>query len=129
MSSTPADGAPVTRPMSDYQNFLDQGKFMLLRPRGGKPFFYPRVAEPKTGNRDLEWMEPSGRGTVYSVTVVSQKPPTPNYNVVLVDLEEGPRMMSCVIGIEPEEVKIGMRVKAKIEKRDGQGVLFFEPAE
>lgn len=128
MSSMPSTGAPI-RPNEDYQNFLNQGKLMLLKPRkGGAPFFYPRVAAPKTGDRDLEWVEASGRGTVYSVTVVSQKPPTPNYNIVLVDLEEGPRVMSRVVGIEPEQVRIGMSVKAKIEKVDDQGVLFFEPA-
>lgn len=103
---------------------------MLLKPRkGGAAFFYPRLAAPGTGDRDLEWGPASGRGTVYSVTIVSQKPPTPNHNVVLVDLEEGPRLMSRVIGIEPEQVRIGMMVKAKIEQVDGQGVLFFEPAE
>ncbi|ATE58754.1 Zn-ribbon domain-containing OB-fold protein [Thauera sinica] len=121
---------PPLRPAADYQAFLDEGKFMLLKPRkGGAPFFYPRLAAPRTGDRDLEWVPASGRGTVYSVTIVSQKPPAPNHNVVLVDLEEGPRLMSRVIGIEPTAVRIGMAVKAKIEQVDGQGVLFFEPAE
>ena len=129
MTSTD-DTSPTLRPAEDYQNFLNEGKFMLLRPRnGGAPFFYPRLAAPGTGDRDLEWVSASGRGTVYSVTVVSQRPPTPNHNVALIDLEDGPRMMSRVIGIEPEQVCIGMAVKSKIEQVDGQGVLFFEPAQ
>lgn len=127
MSTTNTIAAPL-RPADDYQSFLNEGKFMLLKPRkGGPAFFYPRLAAPKSGDRDLEWVKATGRGTVYAATIVSQKPPTPNHNVVLVDLEEGPRMMSRVIGIEPEQVRIGMAVKASIEQVDGQGVLFFEP--
>ncbi len=122
--------APTLRPDREYEAFLDQGKFMLLRSRkSGKPFFYPRVAAPRTGDRDLEWVEASGRGTVYAVTVVSQKPPTPNYNVVLVDLAEGPRVMSRIVGIAPEDVRIGMAVRARIEKENDHGVLLFELAE
>lgn len=129
MSSTDTNAIPL-HPAAEHQAFLDQGRFMLLKPRkGGAPFFYPRLAAPGTGDRDLEWVPASGRGTVYSATIVSQKPPTPNHNVVLVDLEEGPRLMSRVVGIEPEQVRIGMAVKARIEQVEGQGVLFFEPAQ
>lgn len=120
---------PDVRPDRDYQEFLDAGRFMLLRDRqSGNAFFYPRVAAPRTGSRDLEWFEASGRGTVYAVTVVSQKPPTPNYNVVLVDLEEGPRVMSRVEGVTPEAVTIGMPVTARVAQIDGKGVLVFDSA-
>jgi uncharacterized OB-fold protein len=117
-------------PDVDFAKFLEAGKFMLLRSKSSKNyFFYPRIAEPQTGNLDLEWMEASGKGTVYSTTTVMQKPPAANYNVVLVDLEEGPRLMSRVSGIEPEKVTIGMPVRAKIEKDDkGSNVLVFIPA-
>lgn len=122
--------APALHPAEEHLKFLNEGKFMLLRSRkGGAPFFYPRIAAPKTGARDLEWVPASGRGTVYSVTIVSQKPPTPNHNVALIDLEEGPRLMSRVVGIDADQVRIGMAVKARIEQVDGQGVLFFEPAQ
>ena len=76
---------------------------MLLRSREtGRCFWFPRVAEPGTGCTDLEWVEASGEGTVYSTTVIRQKPPTPDYNLALIDLAEGPRMMSRVEGIAPE---------------------------
>jgi uncharacterized OB-fold protein len=90
--------------------------------------FYPRVAEPVTGARDLEWVEACGTGTVYSTTVVRQKPPTPSYNVAVIDLEEGVRMLSCVEGIEPDAVRIGMSVRAKIVYRGDAALLVFEPA-
>ena len=85
--------------------------------RSGAFVFYPRVAEPRTGVRDLDWVEASGRGTVYSTTVVRQKPPAPDYNVALIELAEGPRMMSRVDGIAPAAVKIGMAVRARIVAR------------
>lgn len=78
------------RPEQEYFEHLAQGRFMLQRSRvSGKYFFYPRVAEPMTGARNLEWVEASGRGTVYATTVVRTKPPLMPYNVALVDLEGG----------------------------------------
>lgn len=116
-------------PEKDYVTFLAQGRFMIQRSRStGGYFFYPRVAEPRTGVMDLEWVEASGVGTVYSTTVVRQKPPIPDYNIALVDLAEGPRMMSRVEGIAPAEVKIGMRVKARIVLDDRAQIVVFEPA-
>lgn len=119
----------VTYPDREYQAFLEQGKFMIQRsPSSGRHVFYPRVAEPRTGAMDLEWVAPSGLGTVYSVTIVRQKPPVPNYNVVLVDLDEGPRMMSRVDGIANEAVKIGMKVRAKVIRENDKPLVVFEPA-
>jgi uncharacterized OB-fold protein len=117
------------RPELDFQKYLEAGSFRIQRSRQtGRHIFYPRVAEPLTGSTDLEWVEASGRGTVYSTTVVRQKPPTPNYNLALIDLEEGPRLMSRVDGVAPEQVKIGMAVKAKIVREGDQPLLVFEPA-
>jgi uncharacterized OB-fold protein len=115
------------RPEQEYFEHLAQGRFMLQRSRvSGKYFFYPRVAEPLTGARDLEWVEASGRGTVYATTVVRTKPPQRPYNVALVDLEEGPRIMSRVEGIAPDEVRIGMKVRARIGKQDEGEILLFD---
>jgi uncharacterized protein len=116
-------------PEQDFQHFLDQGIFRIQRSRiSGKYFFYPRVAEPRTGSTDIEWADVSGQGTVYSTTVIRQKPPAPNYNLALVDLQEGPRMMTRVDGIAPEEVKIGMAVKARIIRENDRAIVVFEPA-
>lgn len=102
---------------------------MLQRSRAsGKCFFYPRVAEPVTGERDLEWVEASGRGTVHATTVVRAMPPAEPCNVALVELDEGPRVMSRVEGIAPDAVRIGMRVQARIGQQDGQAILLFDLA-
>ena len=114
-------------PEKDYIGFLKQGRFMIQRCKdSGRHIFYPRVAEPMTGSTNLEWVEASGRGTVYSTTVVRQKPPTPSYNVALIDLAEGPRMMSRVEGIAPEAVRIGMAVKARIVFEGDEPVVVFD---
>jgi uncharacterized OB-fold protein len=115
-------------PDLDYQKFLGEGHFMIQRCRdSGRHVFYPRIAEPVTGSTNLEWVEASGRAEVYAVTVVRQRPPAANYNVVVVDLAEGPRMMSRVDGIAPEDVKIGMTVQARVITEDGQALVVFHP--
>jgi uncharacterized protein len=119
----------VIQPEKQFLEFLAQGRFMIQRSRAtGRYIFFPRVAEPMTGCTDLEWVEPSGEGIVYSVTVVRQKPPAPDYNVVLVDLAEGPRLMSRVDGVEPRAVRIGMAVKARVIRENDAPLLVFEPA-
>lgn len=124
-----ASAFPEIHPDVEYQAHLDAGHFKLLRARDtGQVFFYPRVAAPRTGSRDLEWIDASGRGTIYAMTVVSQKPPTPDYNVVLVDLEEGPRLMARVEDLPHDQLRIGLKVQARIDQINGLGVLVFVPA-
>ncbi|MEP6874803.1 MAG: OB-fold domain-containing protein, partial [Burkholderiales bacterium] len=51
----------------------------------------------------------------------------PDYNVVLVDLDEGVRMMSRVEGLKPEDVRIGMRVQARVRTEGETPLVVFEP--
>jgi hypothetical protein len=126
MSEPTAPALP--HPEQDYLRFLAEGRFMIQRSRSsGRHVFYPRVAEPATGATDLEWVEASGAGTVHATTVIRQRPPAQNYNVALVDLDEGPRMMSRVEGIAPEAVRIGMRVKARIAREGDAHLVVFDP--
>lgn len=121
--------ANLIRPEHDYKQFLNEGRFMILRSRtSGRYIFYPRVAEPGSGDTDLEWVPASGHGVVYSTSVMRERPPAESYNIALIDLEEGPRMMSRVEGLAPEAVKIGMRVKAKIIKSGEQSLVVFVAA-
>jgi uncharacterized protein len=120
--------SPTLKPDVDYQAFLQEGRFMIQRGKAsGRHHFYPRAIEPGTGNDDLEWVPASGLGTVYSTTVVRSKPPAPSYNVALIDLAEGPRMMSRVEGLAPEDVRIGMPVRARIAIEDGHACVVFDP--
>ncbi len=117
-------------PEARFNAYLAQGKFMIQRSRSTGTFvFYPRAINPGTGEADLEWVEASGLGTVYATTC-TRRPADKggDYNVALIDLAEGPRMMSRVEGIAPDKVQIGMKVKARIGELKGQAAVIFEPA-
>jgi uncharacterized OB-fold protein len=81
----------------------------------------------------LEWgtIEASGRGNVISF-VIPHHPPLPwfpePYLVALIDLAEGTRVVSNLVGVAPEDVTIGMPVRVRYEHFDGDVVLpLFEP--
>ena len=107
---------PMPGPEQTYKDKLAQGAFEIQKCAAcGKHVFYPRVVCPHCGADKLGWVAASGAGVVYSTTVVRRKPEAGgDYNVALVDLAEGPRMMSRVVGVEPAAVKIGMKVRARI---------------
>jgi uncharacterized OB-fold protein len=87
----------------------------------------------------VSWVDASGRGTVYSYTVIRQNYQRPwrdmiPYVVALVDLEEGPRLMTNIVGCDPESVTVGMPVRARFEPAGEPGedggqaaVTLFEP--
>lgn len=116
-------------PEAIFKTYLAEGRFMLQYCRSNASFiFYPRVATPASGDTGVVWREASGIGHIYSVTTVRPKPPAAPYTVALIDLLEGPRMMSNVCGIAPEDVCIGMKVCASIADRDGRPAVIFHPA-
>ncbi len=123
------DDAVACGPEQMFRDFLAQDRFMVQRARGsGRIVFYPRVAEPGTGDRELEWFACEGRGTVYSTTVVRRRPDRGgDYNVCLIDLDDGFRMLSRVDGLAPEAVTIGLRVKARISEIAGEPAVIFDP--
>lgn len=121
------DAGGVLLPEKQYFAFLAEGRFMIQRSRAsGEHVFYPRVAAPRTGALDLEWVPASGEGVVHATTVVRRKPPEPAVNVALIQLAEGPRMMSRVEGVAPQDVRIGMPVKARIDTVDGKPLVVFD---
>ena len=120
----------VTHPDVEFRTFLSEGRFMIQRSKStGAHVFYPRAVAPGSGARDLEWIEASGRGVVYSTTVVRKRPPEPSYNVALIDLAEGVRMMSRVEGVDAAAVTIGAAVQARFIDQDGEPIVVFDLAE
>jgi uncharacterized OB-fold protein len=113
-----------------YQQALDAGRFTLQRCTAcRRHVFFPRELCPHCGAVTLEWIEPSGAGTVHAVTTVRRKADAGgDYNVSLIDLDEGVRMMSRVEGVPVEEVRIGMRVQARVAIHDARGLVVFDPA-
>jgi len=129
---TDGDGAGAGSPaMSAYSEALAAGQFRIQRCGGcGQHVFYPRVVCPHCGSGDLAWIEPSGLGTVYSTTVVRRSADKGgSYNVALIDLDEGVRLMSRVDGLAPEAVRIGMRVRAHVVSVNGTPAPVFTPAD
>lgn len=110
-----------------YHEALAQGHFRIQRCAAcSRHVFFPRVLCPHCGADRLDWTTASGRGTVYSTTVLRRKPDAGgDLNLALIDLEEGVRMMSRVEGMAPEQVRIGMPVRARIIEHHGQPLVVF----
>ena len=95
--------------------------------------FYPRAVCTDCGG-DVEWLTCSGRGTVHTFTVIRQNHAKPfkdelPYVVAIVELEEGPRMMGNVTGIDPDDMQIGMPVEVYFVQADeGVAVPFWRAA-
>jgi hypothetical protein len=116
-------------PSQIYQESLARGEFKIQRCAGcGKYNFYPRSVCKYCGGVELQWAAVSGRATVYSTSVVRQRPEAgPDYNIALVDLVEGARMLTRVVGIAPEVVRIGMPVQGFMGEIDGEPAYLFRP--
>jgi uncharacterized protein len=101
-------------------------------PRCGNRQFYPRAVCTACG-ADPDWATASGRGTVHTYTVVHQNLAKPwremtPYVVAMVELEEGPRLMTNITDCDPSDVHIGMPVEAYTVKVDEElGLPFWRP--
>jgi len=116
-------------PNAYYEASLRQGRFLIQQCAScRRHVFYPRVVCPHCGHNTLDWVEPSGGGTIYAVTIVERSAPKGGpYNVVLVDLDEGVRLMSRIEGCDNHQVSIGMRVVAGLIPVDGGHQVVFRP--
>ena len=118
-------------PLATYLAHLEHGELAYqFSPSLDGPVFYPRVIAPRTGKPDLVWRVSKGLGTVHATTVVHPQQGAP-YNVALIDIDEGFRMMSRVEDIAPTAVTIGLRVKFRVHKAEGDEppCPVFTPAE
>ncbi len=91
--------------------------------------FFPRVLCPACHGTDLDWVNASGQGEVYTFTTVRQRPEKgDDYNVSMIELAEGVRMMTRVDG-DPCDVAIGMRVFAYVGEIDGKPAVLCRKTE
>lgn len=121
----------TTSPLATYIEHLEKGELAYqFSPEANAAIFYPRVICPFTGSDKLEWRISKGTGTVYATTVVYPQKGDP-YNVALISVDEGFRMMSRVADIAPLDVRIGMRVKFRVHPAadDEPPYPVFTPAE
>src|SRR5207302_9064427 len=106
-------------PDGDSQHFWDgarEGRLLIKRCRAcGRAHYYPRPFCPYCWSEEVEWEEASGRGTLYTYSVVHQNDLPPfnervPYVAAVVELEEGPRVMTNIEGVPHEELRVGMPV-------------------
>jgi uncharacterized protein len=127
---------PLPRPdnvTAPYWEAATRGELLIQRcPACGQRQFYPRALCTACG-ADPEWERASGRGTVHTFTVIRQNYAKPfrdelPYVVAMIELAEGPMMMSNVTDCTADDVHIGMPVEAHfVTADDGIGVPFFRP--
>jgi len=112
---------------AQHQAALDQGRFLIQRCGScGSHVYFPREVCPHCGSDQLAWHEPAGTGTVYAVTTVRRKADAGgDYNVAMIDLDEGVRLMSRVTDLDPAAVRIGQRVRARVDIIKEHGVVMF----
>jgi len=131
--------ARLLPPVSDLtEPFWDaaQRRELVLQQCGrcGHRPFPPRTNCPECGAGDLEWRAVAGTGTVYTFTV-AHRPPHPVFAehrplvIAVVELTEGPRMISNVVNCDPADVAVGMYVVVTFEAVDGSDIRLpvFEP--
>ncbi len=94
-----------------------------------KHVFYPRTLCTHCGSPNLVWKKAAGTGTVYSTSIERYKPEAGgDKNIAVVQLDEGPRMLTRITDIAPADVKIGMKVTAHIGEADGIKLIYFRQA-
>ena len=123
----------ITHDNAFFWDGIAAGKLLLQRCRCGRLRHPPGPACPACRSFEWEAVAASGRGRVYSF-VVAHHPPIPPFEypnpIGLVELEEGPRIVAGLVGVEPAAIRIGMPVLCEIaEVEPGWKLPRFRPAE
>ena len=128
---------PIPKPTPETQDFWDGTKAGELRLQRcnecSHVYFPPRPFCSKCASRNVSSFKASGKGTLHTFTVIHY-PQFPGYEfpiiAALVDLEEGTRLMSSLVGCQPARVQIGMKLVGEIQRdEDGFALPVFRPAQ
>jgi len=134
-----AASKPLPKPTPDTQPFWDGVKrHQLLLPKCkacGQLHYFPRPFCPHCFSWDLDWIQCSGNGKLYSYVINHRPAPgfeeEAPYVIAVVELDEGPRMLSNLIDIEPtpEAVQVDMPVEILFQDVNEELSMFkFRPA-
>ena len=129
---------PLPQPDEASQPFFDgarQGKLMIMRCKNCGAYRYPaRDRCDVCWSTATAWVQASGRGTVYTFGIMHQlyapgfKDDLP-YNVAVVELEEGPRLTTNLVGVANDDVRAGMPVTVTFDRLTDEITLpRFRPA-
>lgn len=126
---------PETQPWSErFWAGTREGKLLIQTCKDCKSkIFYPRKRCPECWSGNLDWMQASGRARVFtfSTAYAMVEPKFMDelpYTLAYVDLEEGVRMMTRIVGCAPEEVHFDMEVEVTFHERAGFFLPYFTPA-
>ena len=130
---------PAPKPTPESQPYWDganKGELWIQKcVTTGKYFFPPRVYSPFTNGGETTWEKVSGRGKLWSYVINHRPAPgfedDAPYAIAVVELDEGPRMMTNIVGIEntPENLVLDMPLQVQFEARGEQQVPVWAPAE
>ena len=121
--------APETNPETKpFWEAAAQGRLLIKKCLTcGRVHFYPRAICPFCGSDQTEWLTASGRGTVYSYSVM-RRVPVP-YALAYVALEEGVSMMTNIVDCDLDAIRIGQPVTVAFRPTEGgPPVPMFRPA-
>jgi hypothetical protein len=104
-----------------------EGKLLIGRnTRTGKAHYPPRPICPFDDEGEVELVPASGRGTIYTYSVMRAKTP---YVIAYVELAEGPRVMTNIVDCDFEALRVGQPVRLTfVESEGGQPIPMFTPA-
>ena len=126
---------PISDISAPFWDATKQRDFVLQHcKKCDKAVHYPRAICPHCHSTELEFRPASGQGEVYAFSVMHRAGnPTMEdrvpYVVALIELEEGARMMSNVVGCDHGDVQVGMKVQVTWEElSDGRNLPLFEPS-
>jgi uncharacterized OB-fold protein len=105
-----------------------EGRFLVKHCRScGKAHWYPRSMCPFCASFDTEWRPGSGRGTVYTFSVMRRAGDP--FVIAYVELAEGPRMMTHIVECDPQTIRIGDAVTIVFRRSEGDyAVPCFKPS-
>lgn len=117
-------------PDAVFREGLDMGEIRVQSCGAcGRSVFFPRTLCPHCKGEDLTWQPVEGPCEIHTTTTVRRKPERGgDYNVCMVELPGGARMMSRVEGIAPDVVRIGMHVDLFVGEIDGRPAVLCKPA-
>lgn len=131
---TPSKAVPTPTPeTAPYWEGAQAGELRIQRCRAcTQAYFYPRPYCPHCGSNDVEWFATSGRATLASYIISMRAAPgfEAPYVIAIVELEEGPRMMSNLVDVEPspDRLELDMPLEVRFEERGEVAVPVFAPA-
>ncbi len=129
LMTRPISAPAVTIESKPFFDAAEQGKFLIKRCTAcGEAHWYPRTICPVCHSDQTVWEESPGDGVVYSFSIM-RKSPTGPYALAYVTLNEGPNVLTNIVDIAPDDLKIGMAVRVKLQPTEGgPPVPVFVPA-